>query len=91
MSPPKSKKAAASKLAQYRRQEGEEGEEDGGAEREVGERGMKDTDRLLEAITQCRTSLTALIEEVKTDISLIRQDFQKLRERVTDANSHKHC
>lgn len=37
MSPTKSQKAAAAKLAQYRRQEGEE---DDGAERETGERGM---------------------------------------------------
>lgn len=48
---------------------------------------MRDTDRLLEAITLCHTSLTAQIEEVKTDISLIRQDLQKLRERVKDAET----
>lgn len=37
-----------------------------------------------EAITNCQTTLTARIEEVKVDIFLVWQDFQKLRDRVKD-------
>lgn len=51
-----------------------------------------DTTKVLEAITACQaavitcqTNLTTRIEEVKVDISLVRQDFHKLRERVTEA------
>lgn len=81
MSPTKAQKSAAAKLEQYRRTEKDE---DGGASHE--ERNpASDTDRLLEAITFCRTSLAAQVEEVKVDISLLRQDFQKLRDRVTTA------
>lgn len=42
---------------------------------------------MLEAITLCRTSLKAQIEEVTEDISLIRQDFQKLRDQVTETKT----
>lgn len=80
MSPTIAQKAAAAKLAQFRRMDGEEAGEDGGATCESQTLTSGDTDKLLEAITFCRTSLTAQIEEVKMDISLIRQDFQKLRE-----------
>lgn len=37
------------------------------------------------AIAESRTSLTSKIDKVKVDISLIWQDMQKLRERVTEA------
>lgn len=82
MSPQKSQKSTAAKLAQYRRQTGEDLEEDGCATQSGEERPAGDTDKLLEAITFCRISLTAQIEEVKVDISLIRQDLHKLRNRV---------
>lgn len=81
MSPSKVQKTAAAKLDQYRRQDREETEEDGGAAKAGEERIAGDTDKLLEAITFCRTSLTTQIEDVKVDIS-IRQDLQKLRDRV---------
>lgn len=88
MSPTKAQKAAtAAKLTQYRRHEGEEMEENGAAEKPEEERPAGDTDRLLEAITFCRTSLTAQIEEVKVDISVIRQDLHKLRDRVKTAEN----
>lgn len=41
----------------------------------------------LEALTSCHTLLTAQIEVVKVDISLIRQDFQMLREWVKTAET----
>lgn len=87
MSPPNAQKSAAAKLAQYRRQNGEELEEDGGAAQAGEERSAGDTDKLLEAITFCPTSLTAQIEEVKVDISLIRQDLHKLSNRVKSAET----
>lgn len=43
-----------------------------------------DTARILEAVSLCQTTLTSKIGEVKIDISLIRQDIHKLRERVTE-------
>lgn len=43
---------------------------------------------MLEAISDCKSTLTGKIEEVKIDVSLIRQDLQKFRERVT-ATEHR--
>ncbi|OCT69158.1 hypothetical protein XELAEV_18040467mg [Xenopus laevis] len=40
---------------------------------------------LLNAITDCRAALSSKIEEVKTDLSLLRADLQTLRERTTEA------
>lgn len=85
MTPPNTPKATLAKLDQYRRQEKESAGEDGSAmcsERDVP---GSDTAKVLDAITFCRTSLTAQIEEVKVDISLIRQDFQKLCKPVATA------
>lgn len=76
-----------SQIEQYRRQENEDMEEDGAPEKARGERKAGDTERLLEAITLCRTSLTAQMEEVKMDISLISQDFQKLKDWVKGAET----
>lgn len=39
---------------------------------------------MLEAIAICQSTLTPRIEEVKVDISLIRQDIHRLRERVSE-------
>lgn len=87
MSQTKAQKAAAAKLEQYRRQDKDDSGENGGATSEVQESAGGDTDRLLEAITFCRTSLTEQIEEVKVDISLMRQDFQKLWDQVKTAKN----
>lgn len=46
-----------------------------------------DTTRVLEAISVCQATLTSKIEEVKVDISLIRQDMTKIRERVTETET----
>lgn len=35
-------------------------------------------------ISDCKSTLTGKIEEVKIDVSLIRQDLQRLRDRVTE-------
>lgn len=96
MSPPKKTATATSKLDQYRRQDkekeslGQDGDATRGEETPVN----TDTAKVLEAITvcqeavvACQSTLTARIEEVKVDISLVRQDFQKLRDRVTEAET----
>lgn len=69
-------------------------DQDGGAAQGEDVSQSTDTAKLLEAIAacqeavkSCQTTLTARIEEVKIDVSLIRQDFQKIRERVTDAET----
>lgn len=41
---------------------------------------------MLEAISDCKSTLTGKIEEVKTDVSLI-QDLQKLHDRVTETEN----
>lgn len=88
MCPTKAQKAAVAKQAQFRRMDGEDVGEDCGAMCESQPPPSGDTATLLEAIIPfCRTSLTAQIEAVKVDISLIQQDFQKLRERVTTAKT----
>lgn len=37
------------------------------------------------AITACQTALASKIEEVQVDVGLMRQDFDKIRSRVTEA------
>lgn len=46
-----------------------------------------DTQKVLAAIHACQTSLTTRIEEIKIDISLLRQDAQRTRERVTEVEN----
>lgn len=87
MSLTKAQKAAAATLAQFRRLDEEDAGEDGGATSENPPLTNVDTATLLEAITLCRTSLAAQIDEVKMDILLIRQDFQNLCDRVTTAKT----
>lgn len=87
MSPLKAQKAAAAKLDQYHQQDKDSPEEDCGTAHEEKD-SAGDTDRLLEAITFCQTSFTAQIEKVKVNISLIRQNLQKLRDRVKTAENH---
>lgn len=43
-----------------------------------------ETQKVLAAIYACQASLTTQIEEVKVDISLIRQDAQRTRECLTE-------
>lgn len=43
----------------------------------------RDTEKVLAAIHACQTTPTTRIEEIKVDISLLRQDVQRTRERVT--------
>lgn len=38
----------------------------------------------LQAITSCNTSFTGKMEEIKVDISLLRQDMQRVCERVAE-------
>lgn len=94
MYPPKKTTATTSKLDQYRRQEKDSLAKDSVTTREEETFVGTDTAKVLEAITlcqeavaACQTTLTARIEEAKVDISLVREDFQKLRERVTEAEA----
>lgn len=85
MSPPKRNTGMLGKLDKYRHEERESASEDG-APPASGEEAPAsgDTARILEAVSVCQTTLTSKIEEVKVDISLIRQDIHKLRERVSE-------
>lgn len=86
MSPPKKGSEAAAKLAAFRRLEKEAPIQDGaGPSLVVEEPESPATSKVLEAIATCQTMLTTKIEEVKVDISLMRQDMQKLRDRVGEA------
>lgn len=76
MSPPKNQKDTLAKLDHYHRQDKDNPGEDGHATNE----GKVRQEVIL--ISSCQTTLTTKIEEVKVDISLIRQDLQKLSERV---------
>lgn len=83
MSPTKSAKEAASKLAKYRLQDKEPQAEDGaGAEAEADR--VASESKVLEAIALCQSTLTSKIEEIKVDISLIRHDMSTLRDRVKE-------
>lgn len=84
MSPPK-KVSAIAKLGKYRNEEREPRDEDGAPPLQgEEEQASGDTARVLEAIAVCQSTLTSRIEEVKVDISLIRQDIHKLRDRVSE-------
>lgn len=86
MSLPKKSQGAITKLGKYRNDGQDTMGEDSAASssgEEVPPSG--DTARILDAVSLCQTTLTSRIEEVKVDISLIRQDMHKLRERVTEA------
>lgn len=87
MSPPKKGTDAAAKLAKFRLQDKAAAEENGADQPAPSDSAADDTARVLEAISDCKSTLTCKIEEVKVDVSLIRQDLQKLRERVTDTET----
>lgn len=87
MSPPKKPTETLAKLDEYRRQDKESPSQDGAAvEQEAGTAGAE-TAKVLEAISSCQASLTSKIKEVKIDISLVRQDLQRLNDRVTEAET----
>ena len=92
MAPPKTAKSAGPKIDQYLRQEKDPPGQDGGATRTDETAASADMAKVLlaitscqEAVATCQATLTTKIEEVKVDVSLVRQDIQKLRERVTVA------
>lgn len=87
MSLPKQKTDPAAKLAKYRNTEKDAGGENGAGPPPHADSAEEDTARVLEAILDCKSTLTSKIEEVKVDVSLIRQDLQKLRERVTETET----
>lgn len=82
LSPPKRAQGA---IAKYRLDDpgpvGEDGPASSSGE-EVPPSG--DTARILNAISLCQATLMSRIEELKVDISLIRQDLHRLRERVNE-------
>lgn len=85
MSPPKKATETSNQLAKFQQQEKDQQVEDGaGASSETEQVA---TNKVLEAISLYQSTLTAKIEEVKIDISLIRQDLSKLRERVTETET----
>lgn len=86
MSPPHRTAATASKLAQFRHQDGQSQAQDGGSPSSSSAARAADKSEILEVIAACHTSLTTWIEEVKIDISLLRQDMQQLRDRVQESS-----
>lgn len=91
MSPPKRTNTASLSLERYRRTERDAEGQDGAAPAEHAAsptvQEPDGTTKVLEAISLCQSTLTTKIEEVKVDISLIRHDMTKLRERVTEAET----
>lgn len=77
MSSPHRTADATAKLAQFHHQDRQTQAQDDGR--------AADKSEILEAIAACQTSLTTRIEEVKIDISLLRQDMQQLRDRVGES------
>lgn len=75
----------AAKLEKFRRQDGQAQAQDGGSPSSPSATHAADKSKILEAIAACQTSLTTRIEEVKIDISFLRQDMQQLRDRVGES------
>lgn len=86
MSPPKKNTDSAAKLAKYKHVDKEAGEENGAGSSSPPDAAAEDPARVLEAISDCKNTLTSKIE-VKIDVSLIRQDLQKLRDWVTETEA----
>ncbi|XP_073453831.1 uncharacterized protein [Aquarana catesbeiana] len=87
MSPPKKTTGAADKLSQYRRQEKEMQTEDGAGSGTDPDPHADGTVKVLDAIAALQGTLTAKIDEVKIDISLLRQDLSRVRDRVTEVET----
>lgn len=73
------------KLVQVRHQDGQTQAQDGSSPSSSSAARAADKSEILEAIAACHTSLTTRIEEVKIDISLLRQEMQQLRDRVGES------
>lgn len=84
MSPPKKATESTAKLAKYRHTDKEA---NGAGSPSSTNPVVEDTARVLEAISDCKSTLKCKIEEVKIDVSLIRQDLQKFRDRVTETET----
>lgn len=87
MSPPKRTTGTADKLAQYHRQEKDMQPQDGTDTCPESDPQETGTAKVLDAIAALQGTLTAKIDEVKTDISLLRQDLSKVRDRVTETEN----
>lgn len=85
MSPPRKVLETVAKLDRFRHKDKDGQGEDGGPSASGMETSTPQTSKVLEAISTCQATLTTKIEEVKVDISLIRQDLHKLRDRVSEA------
>lgn len=88
MSPIKKNSDVVAKLGKYRHLDQDPPDQDGSDPPEEDTCIRPDTAKVLEAIkaclaavTACQMNLTTKIEKAKVNISLVRQDFQKLRER----------
>lgn len=87
MSPTKKTTATADKLAKYHH-DGEEGQaKDGAAMSPSDDHQSTETAKVLDAIAALQTTLTTKIDEVKIDISLLRQDLSKVKDRVTETET----
>lgn len=83
MSPLKKSSTAVDKLAKYQHG-GEEGQaKDGADDAQEEDRHVEDTAKMLEAIAALQGTLTAKIDEVKIDISFLRQDLSTVTETET--------
>lgn len=78
--PKKNPSEACDKLGKYGRQEKEQQVGDGAGVLSA----TTATNKVLGAIALCQSTLTTKIEEVKIDVSLIRQDLSTLRDRVAE-------
>lgn len=87
MSPPKKATDTIAKLDKYRLKEKGTPGENGADAPSSPESAADDTAQVLEAISDCKSTLTGKIGEVRIDVSLIKQDLQKLRERVTETEN----
>lgn len=87
MSPPKRATGTADKLAQYCRQDKDLQPEDGADTCSDSEPHADGRARVLDAIAALQGTLTAKIDEVKIDISLLRQDLSKVKDRVTETET----
>lgn len=88
MSPPKKLSTAAKKLARYCHDEDDEQAKDGAVVCPGEDRHAMETAKVLDAIAALQGTLTAKIDEVKIDISLLRQDLSKVKDRVTETETH---
>lgn len=87
MSPPKKATDTSSQLARFRRPDKDQQAKDGAGASSDSEQTAAVLTKVPDAISLCQSTLTTKIEEVKINISLIRQDMNKLCDRVTEAET----